>query len=602
MAVGADRRPTGYTTWFYFEVCATAPPTRGGGARAIRLVLRNMNGQKGLYSNGYSVVYASMDAGKGVVGDADADAFFADERHWMRLPSPVDYEMVVIDDKVPAHVNGEDASTDSTSSLNPTKSEKRMQLAFTFHFQYVSERVRFAFCYPYQYTHLQRQLTVLDNKFQHEDWSQSCEQPARSNRGGKEMRDGIYYHRELLTTSLDGLRIDLLTISGTNGLLSTRESALPHLFPHCSTSSGSQQELRPLRFDMVKTKKRYVYITARVHPGETPANFMLDGILKVLLHPTDEDSSALRRHFVFKIIPMLNPDGVCRGYYRTDTRGVNLNRVYEAPDREHAPSIFAARQIMLELSKHGGEDPSRMVFLDLHAHANKRGCFIFGNFVSEPKAPLSLQCKQVTTQVYARLLAANSQYFDYFACSFDEQNMNRKDSRKLNHDDIPTREGCSRVSFFRATGLLYVYTIECNYNEGRRRYEPAVASSNASSTARSLNSTARMLRKAMIDCHDNNSEEPSDNQVPRSRGSSNAAKRLVVKYSPAEWEDVGAGAAVALLDLYQIPGRVHSALRQSPHRSIEGVRKAILSELRAAELCSGRSVIGCPKKTQAVNI
>lgn len=42
-------------------------------------------------------------------------------------------------------------------------------------------------------------------------------------------------------------------------------------------------------------------------------------------------SALLRKHFVFKIIPILNPDGVYRGYYRLDTKGQNLNRYYTNP-------------------------------------------------------------------------------------------------------------------------------------------------------------------------------------------------------------------------------------------------------------------------------
>ena len=53
-------------------------------------------------------------------------------------------------------------------------------------------------------------------------------------------------------------------------------------------------------------------------------------------------------------MPMLNPDGVFNGHYRTDIRGVNLNRVYASPSLEHHPSIYAAKKLLLYA--HTGRD------------------------------------------------------------------------------------------------------------------------------------------------------------------------------------------------------------------------------------------------------
>ena len=55
--------------------------------------------------------------------------------------------------------------------------------------------------------------------------------------------------------------------------------------------------------------KNIIVVSARVHPGETVASYIMEGFLKFL---TSDDSQAarLRRHFIFKCVPMLNPDGV----------------------------------------------------------------------------------------------------------------------------------------------------------------------------------------------------------------------------------------------------------------------------------------------------
>jgi murein tripeptide amidase MpaA len=83
----------------------------------------------------------------------------------------------------------------------------------------------------------------------------------------------------------------------------------------------------------------------------------------------------LRDRFVFKVIPCLNPDGVSRGHYRSDSRCCNLNRYYTDPQLALHPTIFASKQLMLQWNQ------SKQVafFIDVHAHANKKGLFLYGN-------------------------------------------------------------------------------------------------------------------------------------------------------------------------------------------------------------------------------
>ena len=62
-----------------------------------------------------------------------------------------------------------------------------------------------------------------------------------------------------------------------------------------------------------------IFLSARVHPGETPSSYAMRGIVKFLLSMKDCRAQILRDNFVFKIIPMINPDGVYQGYFRMDT-------------------------------------------------------------------------------------------------------------------------------------------------------------------------------------------------------------------------------------------------------------------------------------------
>jgi murein tripeptide amidase MpaA len=71
--------------------------------------------------------------------------------------------------------------------------------------------------------------------------------------------------------------------------------------------------------------RKGIVITARVHPGETNASWMMKGIIDYLVGPS-LDAKILRDNFVFKIVPMLNPDGVINGNYRCSLAGCDLNR------------------------------------------------------------------------------------------------------------------------------------------------------------------------------------------------------------------------------------------------------------------------------------
>ena len=57
----------------------------------------------------------------------------------------------------------------------------------------------------------------------------------------------------------------------------------------------------------------------------------------------------LRRNYVIKIIPMLNPDGVIVGNYRTSLAGVDLNRVYKHPEGTLFPTVYHTKKLIRDL-------------------------------------------------------------------------------------------------------------------------------------------------------------------------------------------------------------------------------------------------------------
>ncbi|CAN0510831.1 unnamed protein product, partial [Scytosiphon promiscuus] len=63
----------------------------------------------------------------------------------------------------------------------------------------------------------------------------------------------------------------------------------------------------------------------RVHPGETNASWMMKGVLDYLTSDCPQ-AMALRDKLVFKIVPMLNPDGVIVGNQRCSLAAIDLNR------------------------------------------------------------------------------------------------------------------------------------------------------------------------------------------------------------------------------------------------------------------------------------
>eukprot|EP00927_Polykrikos_kofoidii_P077253 TRINITY_DN74210_c0_g1_i1.p1 TRINITY_DN74210_c0_g1~~TRINITY_DN74210_c0_g1_i1.p1 ORF type:complete len:832 (-),score=104.80 TRINITY_DN74210_c0_g1_i1:268-2718(-) len=122
----------------------------------------------------------------------------------------------------------------------------------------------------------------------------------------------------------------------------------------------------------------HIVFSARVHPGEVPASFMMRGVLELLLSDSAE-AHDLRRRFKFVVMPMLNPDGVASGNGRVNLAGYDLNRCWEKPPE--GTEIVASRRVIEECCSSSG---GVFAYLDFHAHSRRHGVFTLSNPATQP--------------------------------------------------------------------------------------------------------------------------------------------------------------------------------------------------------------------------
>lgn len=87
------------------------------------------------------------------------------------------------------------------------------------------------------------------------------------------------------------------------------------------------------------THKKIVWIVARQHPGESMAEWFMEGFLDELTDTHNAFSNRALKHAIFYVVPNINPDGAIRGHLRTNAVGANLNREWANPTMEHSPEV-----------------------------------------------------------------------------------------------------------------------------------------------------------------------------------------------------------------------------------------------------------------------
>ena len=310
-----------------------------------------------------------------------------------------------------------------------------------------------AFTYPYTYKELQSYLGRIEKRF-------NCLDKTYEDLTSQSTNNSIYFHRENLCYSVENRRVDLVTISGTSGILVERESELSNLYPPSRAGSANRQtnpatskllieknvknsknDIRPFKFH----NKKIVFVSARVHPGETQSSFVMRGFIKFLLRPNDPRAVMLRKKYVFKLVPMLNPDGVVKGHYRTDSNGVNLNRVYARPDVGLHPTIYAARKLLL-YSHHGKE-------VEEHFESETDDPLTADDGDMEESESISRKNSMTMTQNQFAMTKNDSTPTTVFLTRGGHEKMSVSVKRRSSFGEIPNYISTSTASYIQPTSL-----------------------------------------------------------------------------------------------------------------------------------------------------
>eukprot|EP00095_Tigriopus_kingsejongensis_P009965 maker-scaffold17_size721972-snap-gene-2.11 protein:Tk09965 transcript:maker-scaffold17_size721972-snap-gene-2.11-mRNA-1 annotation:"cytosolic carboxypeptidase 6" len=207
-----------------------------------------------------------------------------------------------------------------------------------------------------------------------------------------------------------------------------------------------------------------VFLMGRAHASETPSSFILQGLIDFLVSQ-HEIAQELRANVIFKIVPILNPDGVFMGNTRANLLGQDLNRHWHDSGPFAHPSVQAIKAII----QHLDQDPDFKldIILDLHSHSSLLGLFIYGNSYDDvyrferhivfPKI-LSQNCPDFTFWDFYKILG-------YIPIDMDEDEMMSTSASKAG--GASTASGGGQVRSF---NLLRLREIANQRNQTARSF------------------------------------------------------------------------------------------------------------------------------------
>uniref|UniRef100_A0A3Q3D8G3 ATP/GTP binding protein like 1 n=1 Tax=Hippocampus comes TaxID=109280 RepID=A0A3Q3D8G3_HIPCM len=278
-------------------------------------------------------------------------------------------------------------------------------LTFTITFKYSEDVCYLAYHYPYTYSALRAHLRLLHRSVD----------PRK-----------VFFREQILCPTLAGNACPFVTIT-----------ACP--------PSKSYKDIHQLR------NRPCIVLTSRVHPGESNASWGMKGTLEFLCS-RDPIAQALRETFVFKIIPMLNPDGVINGMNRCDLNREDLNRQWCKPDPVLCPTIYHTKGFLYYLNSIGR---TPLVFCDYHGHSRKKNVFLYGCSVKETlwQSGSTFDTAGLKEdpgyRTLAKALDRIAPAFSFNSCSYTVEK---------------SRSATARIVVWKELGVLRSYTMESTYN------------------------------------------------------------------------------------------------------------------------------------------
>ncbi|MBC3810927.1 M14 family metallopeptidase [Undibacterium aquatile] len=158
--------------------------------------------------------------------------------------------------------------------------------------------------------------------------------------------------------------------------------------------------------------EKKVWIIARQHPGETMAEWLVEGLLGALLDTANPIARSILEKAVLYIVPNMNPDGAARGNLRTNAAGANLNREWMTPSLEASPEVFHVKNKIHET----GCD----LFLDIHGDEALPYVFVAGSEMIEGFTEKQAKEQQVFVDSFCAASPDFQTKFGYEASKYNE--------------------------------------------------------------------------------------------------------------------------------------------------------------------------------------